>query len=200
MGWNRAILAAIDACIAATGATPGALVSENWNQSVLTKLAELATSISALSATAAANAAILAKRTNTNVLAVNSSDDTNGTTFCSLSLVAGRKYRIFGSVGCTTALASTALNTQALASGGLVAANAAFSWLVSQTTTQIGGATPIDTWTTSVSGLGTAARMMVINGHIEPSVSGTLLLQVRSEVSGSRVDILYGNIMLEDVT
>ena len=175
-------------------------MSENWNQSILTKLAELATSITALAATAAASAALLARRVNTAVTPVNSTDDTNGTAFCSFALVAGKKYRFTGTCGCETALASTALNLRMTASGGLVAANACASWATAQTTTMVVGSTVIEDWTAFTSGLGTTDRTLRISGIIEPTVSGTLIFQMRSEVSGSRVDVLYGNILMEDVT
>lgn len=133
------------------------------------------------------------------VVPVSTTDDTNGETFCTIPLVAGKKYLIAGVAGVTTALASTALNTRFTASAGLTLTDGAMSWVTAQTTTQAGGSTTEDVWTSLVSGLGTTPRALVIHGHFTVSGSGDLLLQVRTEISGSYAAVLYGAVRVEEV-
>ncbi len=122
--------------------------------------------------------------------------DTTGTTVATLTLTTGKSYLITGVLICTTALASTALNTRALAGGGLTASAVAFQWSAGQTTTFAGGSTRLDDWTPLTSGLGTTERALVIHGHLTCTASGTVEIQIRSEVNGSSVAVTAGIVRL----
>ncbi len=133
------------------------------------------------------------------VTPVSTTDDTSGTTWCTIPVVSGRSYLVIGAVGATTALASTAANLRFAASGGTTMSAGSITWSAGQSTTFAGGSTVLDAWTPLVSGLGTTERAISVMGSWACTGSGDVLLQVRSEVSGSSVAILGGAILVMEV-
>lgn len=130
-----------------------------------------------------------------------STNDTNGTTFATLTgLVAGETYTLHGLVLVSSPAGATAMNTRATGSGGLVLGNAAFSWSTLLASTMNGGSTLIDAWTPFASGLGSTSRVMTVGGVFEVTTDGDLLLQFRSETAGSAVNVLAGELELVTTT
>ncbi len=130
---------------------------------------------------------------------VSTTDDTNGTTWCTIPVVSGKSYLVMGAVGATTALASTACNLRFAASGGATMSAGSITWAAGQSTTFAGGSTVLDAWTPLVSGLGTTERAIAVTGSWTCTGSGDVLFQVRPEVAGSSVAILGGAILVTEV-